>query len=351
MDIQKPEGPTAGLEKMFKIGIIAGVLAAPVYYGLTYVDAIARLVNSIAWNTAEAIPAALVIALVSSPIWNSTLRTAFLNWIDITSLAIAKRVVTTNPVGWLENRYRELGDLIAELDAVITKFRQMIERLKEEHQKNLKAMERSTALLDTPGQNFQRIIDEFEEDTVGFDIEKLDKYTEALAARNEQSLAETQAVSLEDRNTELASLATDFVAIFKFLLETRADMQQVQQHLKHEIATKRQKWELQESMWKLLRQAHKFSRDTLKNMLTEYAGQYIDQRYSDAIAAFRTFKDQGIEVLAQAGQNRRVASVRAKEILTKYRQAKAAGRQTSDQVVTNLSTPVDTPARRQTTHS
>lgn len=338
MSIPKPEGPGGGLEKWIKYGIIAGVLAAPVYYGLTYVDAIARLVNSIAWNTAEAIPAVLVVALISSPLWNSAIRTVFVNWLDITSLAIAKSVVKTNPVGWLENRFRELGDLIAELDGVITKFRQMIERLKEEYKKNQTAMARSSALLDAPERDFQRIIDDFEADTVGFDFEKLDKYQEALAQRNEQSLAETQAVSLEDQNKELEGLAGDFVAIIKFMLEMRADMQQVQQHLKHEIAIKRQKWELQESMWHLLSQAHKFSRDTLKNMLTEYAGQYIDQRYSDAIAAFRAFKDQGGDVLAQAGQNRRVASSRAKEILARYRQAKAMAGQTPDQVVANTQT-------------
>jgi hypothetical protein len=338
MNIPKPEGPGAGLEKWIKYGIIAGVLAAPVYYGLTYVDAIARLVNSIAWNTAEAIPAVLVVALISSPLWNSTIRTVFVNWLDITSLAIAKSVVKTNPVGWLENRFRELGDLIAELDGVITKFRQMIERLKDEYKKNQKAMASSSALLDAPELDFQCIIDDFEADTVGFDFEKLDEYQEALAQRNEQSLAETQAVSLDDRNKELEGLAADFVAIIKFMLEMRADMQQVQQHLKNKIAIKRQKWELQESMWHLLSQAHKFSRDTLKNMLTEYAGQYIDQRYSDAIAAFRAFKDQGSDVLAQAGQNRRIASSRAKEILTKYRQAKAVAGQVSDQVVAQAST-------------
>jgi hypothetical protein len=347
MNIPKMNGPGGGLEKWIKYGIIGGVLAAPVYYGLTYVNAIANLINSIAWNTAEAIPAVLAIALVSSPIWNSTIRTALVNWIDITSLAIAKSVVKINPVGWLENQFRELGNLIADLEGVITNFRQMIERLKDEHNKNKSAMVRSSALLDAPERDFQRIIDDFEAETIGFDFEKLDKYTEALNARNEQSLAETQAVSLEDRNKELEGLATDFVAIIKFMLEMRADMQQVQQHLKHEIATKRQKWELQESMWHLLKQAHKFSRNTLKNMLTEYAGQYVDQRYSDAIAAFRSYKDQGSDVLMQAGQNRRIASVRAKEILTKYRQAKAVAGQTPDQIVGAHSSPVRTSSVRQ----
>ncbi len=333
MNIPKIEGPGAGLEKWIKYGIIAGVLAGPVYYGLTYVNSIAKLVNSIAWNTAEAIPAVLLIALVTSPIWNSTLRTVAVNWLDITSMAIARKSVTINPVGWLENRQRELGDLINEIDSVITQFRQMIERLKGEYKKNQSEMARSSALLEAPGRDFQTIIDGFEAESIGFDFEKLDKYTEALAARNEQSLAETQAVSLEDRNKELEGLAGDFVAIIKFMLEMRADMQQVQQHLKHEIVIKRQKWELQESVWHLLKQAHKFSRDTLKNALTEYAGQYVDQRYSDAIAAFKSFKDQGSDVLAQAGQNRRIASVRAKEILTNYRRAKAMAGQTPDQMV------------------
>jgi len=322
MNMPKMEGP-AGLEKWIKFGIIGAVLAAPVYGVLTYLNAVTGLVSSIAWNTVEAIPAVLAVAVVTSPIWNSTIRTAFVNWIDITSLAIAKKLVKSNPVGWLENRFRELGDLIKEFDAVITNFRQMIDRLKDEYKKNQKDLARSSALLESPNTDFQNIIDNFESETIGFDFDKLDKYQTALNARNEQSLAETQAVSLEDRNKELEGLATDFVEIIKFMLTMRADMQQVQQHLRHEIATKRQKWELQESMWHLLKQAHKFSRDTLKNMLTEYAGQYIDQRYSDAIAAFKSYKDQSGDVLAQAGQNRRVASVRAKEILTKYRQAKA----------------------------
>lgn len=341
MDLPKLDGgPGAGLEKWIKYGIIAGVLAMPVYFGLTYVNAIARLVNSIAWNTAQAIPAVLAVALFTSPLWNSTVRTVFVNWLDITSLAFAKAMVKTNPVGWLENRFREIGDLIAEINGVIANFRQMIERLKEEYEKNKNEVTRSSALLDASGQNFQNIIDSFEGDEIGFDLGKLDKYQEALAQRNEQSLAETQAVSLEDRNIELEGLAKDFIGIITFMLEMRADMQQVQQHLEHEIATKRQKWELQESMWHLLKQAHKFSRNTLKNMLTQYAGQYIDQRYSDAIASFRAFKEQGSDVLAQAGQNRRIASTRAKEILTRYRLAKAMAGQKPDQAVANVQSSI-----------
>ncbi len=347
MNIPKMDGTGRGLEKWIKFGIIGALLAAPVYGVLTYLTAVTGLINSIAWNTAEAIPAVLAVAVVTSPIWNTNIRTAFVNWIDITSLAIAKASVRTNPVGWLENQFRELGDLITDLNGVITKFRQMIDRLKDEYIKNQSQMTRSSALLEAPGRDFQRIIDNFEAENIGFNFEKLDDYQEALKARNEQSLAETQAVSLEDRNKELEGLATDFVSIIKFMFEMRADMQQVQQSLGHEIATKRQKWELQESMWHLLKQAHKFSRDTLKNMLTQYAGQYVDQRYSDAIAAFRSYKDQGSDVLMQAGQNRRIASVRAKEILTKYRQAKAVAGQNIDQVSAIQTSPVRTSSVRQ----
>ncbi len=321
-------GTGSGLEKWIKYGIIAGVLAAPVYYVLQYLTAVSRYINSIAWNTAQAIPPILFVTVVTAPLWHPTLRTVAVNWIDIVALGLAKSFVKTNPVGWLEARRLELGDLVRELDAVITRFRQMIQRLKDEFDNNQKQMARSTALLDAgPEKDFNEIINSFEAQSVGFNFEKLDEYQEALEARNEQMLAETQAVSLEDRNKELEDLARDFVDIIKVMMVMRADMQQLYQHMGLDITMKRNKWELQKSVWGFLKQAHKFSNNALKNMLSEYAGQYVDQRYSDAIAAFKAFKTQGDDVLVQAGQNRRIASVRAKEILTKYRQAKALAEQ------------------------
>lgn len=322
----KPTAKTDGFEMAVKYGIIAVILAAPVYAAVKYLAALTGYLAIASTNFLVAFPGLLAFAVVTSPLWNKTIRTTVLNWIDITSMGFAKAVVRSNPLGWYENRRKELGDLISGVDGLIGQFRAMIGRLTGELKSNKERIGKVADLDAAAGdyeQETEKMLGDFDINAEDLDINKLDQFEEALQARNQKAMAETEAVSLTDRNREIGDLIKDFIGIWKFMVELKADMTLVYNQMGHEMKTLRDKWETSQSIGNLMAQAHKYSRDALKNMLTDYAKQYVNESYSMAIAQFKNFATQGSDLIQEASLNRRVASRRAKDILSQVRQLRA----------------------------
>lgn len=333
----KPAGKNDGFELAVKYGIIAVIVAGPVLAAAKYLEILTRYIRNIAWNSVEALPPVLILALVTSPIWNKKVRTAFLNWIDIASMGVAKAAVRSNPLGWYENRVKELGELITEIEALIEQFRAMIGRLTGELKSNKDRIGKVADLTEVAGEHqesMEEVLGDFDINAENLDLDRLDQFEETLQARNDKLMAETEAVSLADRNRELGDLIRDFVGIWKFLVELRADMKLVHRQMGFEMKTLRDKWETSKSIFRLLTKAHKFSRDAVKNMLTDYAKQYVNESYDMAIAQFKNFRTQGSDLIREAALNRRAASRKAKDILAQYRQMKAVKSATTpDQIL------------------
>lgn len=334
-----------GLENLVKWLIIAVVTAGPVYLAFVYLAALSEYLRVASTNFLYAIPGIIAAAVVTSPIWNANIRTTLMNWIDVISIGTSKALVRSNPVGWLQARIVEMNSLVNEMDNLIEQLRSMIGRLTGELKSNREQMGKVSDLDESAQEQqeeLEKALGEFNIDDVSnvdFDLEKLDKFESVLTARNDKAMAETQAMSLQERNQDIASLVKDFIEVWKFMVELKADMKLVLQQMNHELKTIRDKHELAQSVFGLLRKAHKFSRDSLKGVLDNYAKEYVNEQYSMAIAAFKNFRSQGSDMIREAALNKRAASRKAKDILSEYRRMKAGRGQSPDVQIQQQAAP------------
>ena len=128
-DFSKPHAWVAALT-MGGLGLLVskGVLA--------YLDQIVRYINSIAWNSVAAIPPIAILALLFACVRSEVVRTAVSNYFKIGTIAFAKALVRTNPVGWLKARALEFDELIQNLEKIVQDFRGTIGTLTHELKTN-----------------------------------------------------------------------------------------------------------------------------------------------------------------------------------------------------------------------